>query len=94
MLLEIHSSLDFGQNQLRFQYSSTMGKLSLAIVLCVAAIYSSQASTPKVSEAILRQLLVPGSAPQVSLLFIIHFIHLFILIFNRNVKYRTASIIN
>lgn len=45
-----------------------MGKLSLALVLVVAAVYS-QAATSKLSEGVHRQLLVPGATPKVVVVF-------------------------
>jgi len=51
---------------LNIQYA--MGKLTLALVLCVVAVYS-QAANPKITEGIRKQLLVPGAAPRVVVIF-------------------------
>ena len=46
-----------------------MGKLTLALVLCVVAVYS-QAASSKVTLGVQQQLRVPGAAPKVGKKFV------------------------
>ena len=65
-----------------------MGKLTIALVLCVAAVYIQADAPGKLSEGIRRQLLVPGAAPQVSIILIkqLFYYLIFLLILKINYK--------